>query len=70
MSVIKVISKRNCECCGCGYAGGKQYGDYQCILPWKDVEFKGLCESCNPAEDNPWFNPKLKCHENKVETTT
>ena len=60
---MKIISKKNCECCKSAYVGGKQYGEYQCVIPWVGVEFKGLCESCNPTEGNVWYNPSLYCHK-------
>lgn len=51
-----LINSRNCECCGGQYATGKNYGGYWSSIPDQTLETKGLCEFCNPAENNQWYN--------------
>ena len=63
MQVEKYKSKKNCENCGGAYVGGKQYGDYYCILPWSDEDgnvfpVSGLCEFCNP-NDKKWTTEEI-----------
>lgn len=43
------MTTRNCENCRANYSTGKEYGNMWCKLPNLEVEFKGLCEFCNPS---------------------
>lgn len=68
-------TNRTCECCGSGFASGKNYGDYWCEFPAITIETlpdgtkhhvvvlpHGLCEFCNPNCEK-WFVPNRKCHK-------
>lgn len=52
---------RRCECCGAGYAGGKDYGDYWAEYPDTTLPKKGLCEFCN-KNCTKWYIPNRFCH--------
>ena len=54
---------KNCECCHGSFASGKEYGNFWCEIPLDNVEFKGLCEFCNP-NNSVWYIPNKKCHFN------
>jgi hypothetical protein len=55
----KKITKK-CQCCGAGFASGKDYGDYW-VEGFADNLPLGLCEFCNP--NNPkWYINNKKCH--------
>lgn len=55
---------RKCECCGAGYASGKDYGEYWCQHAPSGLEAKGLCEFCNP--NHKYFTPEKTCHNGKA----
>lgn len=52
---------KKCQCCGAGFASGKDYGYYWIMYhTYDDLPF-GLCEFCNPNNEK-WYIREMSCH--------
>lgn len=54
---------KKCECCGAGFASGKDYGYYWVEIINKELPL-GLCEFCNSNSVN-WYIKDKECHKNE-----
>lgn len=52
---------KKCQCCGAGFASGKEYG-FCWVETIKDDLPLGLCEFCNPNCEK-WYIQDRICHK-------